>query len=447
MCWSTRRTDHGARQAPIEGTNPAIDSGGSIQDTRGVRTPLGLIKSVALTSLALAVFSASPARAELPFPLNAWNVKLDVALGLPPLNAPQSQYLSAVGIGLGLRVGVFVHKWFEPYIGVHTATYGLSAGGHTTILTVGVGGRFMYKTDKSYAPWVDVDLAFGGAGSDSTGSSPAVQFGLGVGVAFHVTQELWISPLIRFIDYTPLSQTPVPDEGSRGTTPANFLFIGVGGEWGAKKNVDRDHDGINDDVDKCPDEAEDKDGFEDEDGCPELDNDKDGVLDTEDKCPNEPGSKEAAGCPDQDHDGIPDAQDKCPTAAGPAGGDGCPVEDTGVKIKGNKLELSDKIYFAHDKAEILPKSYDILNQIVRTLKHNKDIRVVIEGHTDDVGKPKHNEELSQARALAVRDYLVGSGVSADRLEAKGYGSAQPLDTNKTPEGRENNRRVEFTIIH
>ena len=86
----------------------------------------------------------------------------------------------------------------------------------------------------------------------------------------------------------------------------------------ARQPGDSDGDGILDQVDKCPDEPEDKDGFEDEDGCPDPDNDKDGIPDTADKCPNEPedkdGFEDEDGCPDPDNDtdGLPDKTDKCP---------------------------------------------------------------------------------------------------------------------------------------
>jgi outer membrane protein OmpA-like peptidoglycan-associated protein len=93
---------------------------------------------------------------------------------------------------------------------------------------------------------------------------------------------------------------------------------------------DRDGDGIPDDVDQCPDEPEDKDGFQDEDGCPDPDNDGDGILDKDDKCPNEPGPASNQGCPvqDRDKDGIPDAVDKCPDVPGIPENQGCPDVDT-----------------------------------------------------------------------------------------------------------------------
>ena len=98
---------------------------------------------------------------------------------------------------------------------------------------------------------------------------------------------------------------------------------------------DKDGDGIPDNVDKCPNDPEDKDGFEDADGCPDLDNDKDGIPDAADKCPNDPedkdGFEDADGCPDPDNDkdGIPDAADKCPNvprSARPARREGLPEE-------------------------------------------------------------------------------------------------------------------------
>src|SRR5215204_4473836 len=112
---------------------------------------------------------------------------------------------------------------------------------------------------------------------------------------------------------------------------------------------DRDGDGIPDSVDGCPDEAEDKDGFQDSDGCPERDNDNDGVPDAADKCPNEPEDKDGFddddGCPDQDNDGdgIADAADKCPNDAETVNGfddeDGCPD----VRSTTGPEELPDRI--------------------------------------------------------------------------------------------------------
>ena len=129
-----------------------------------------------------------------------------------------------------------------------------------------------------------------------------------------------------------------------GTTKGRF-FAGIVFEPGAG---DRDGDGLKDDVDKCPDDPEDFDNFEDEDGCPDLDNDQDGIPDTMDKCPNEPGPRENDGCPyhkvrDRDGDGIPDDIDKCPDEPEDFDNfedeDGCPDLDNDKDGIPDKLDL------------------------------------------------------------------------------------------------------------
>ena len=215
--------------------------------------------------------------------------------------------------------------------------------------------------------------------------------------------------------------------------------------------ADRDGDGIPDVRDKCPDAPEDKDGFEDEDGCPDLDNDKDGILDTKDKCPNEPedfdGFEDEDGCPDldNDQDGVPDASDKCPNEPGPASEDGCPKKFEFINVTAEKIELKQAIFFQTAKAVIMSKSYGLLDEVAAVLSARPSMQVRVEGHTDSRGARPYNLRLSQARADSVTAYLVGKGISSDRMEAKGYGPDQPIDSNKTAAGRERNRRVEFMI--
>jgi outer membrane protein OmpA-like peptidoglycan-associated protein len=218
-----------------------------------------------------------------------------------------------------------------------------------------------------------------------------------------------------------------------------------------KEPGDRDHDGILDNVDKCPDDPEDKDGFEDEDGCPDLDNDKDGIPDKTDKCPNEPedkdGFEDEDGCPDPDNDkdGVPDTADKCPNDPGPPDNDGCPKKYTHIVVTQEKIELKQKIFFDTDKAKIQPRSFSLLDEIGNVLKSRPTMTVRIEGHTDSRGTKAHNMKLSAARAESVRQHLVGLGIDSSRMDAKGYGPDQPIETNKTAAGREKNRRVEFFI--
>ncbi|NIV86955.1 MAG: OmpA family protein, partial [Actinobacteria bacterium] len=109
--------------------------------------------------------------------------------------------------------------------------------------------------------------------------------------------------------------------------------------------------------DQCPDEPEDRDGFEDDDGCPDPDNDGDGVVDASDRCPREAGVVENHGCPDtdRDEDGVPDRIDNCPDEPGTAARQGCRARQR-VRIEETQLVITDKVYFAHDSARILRRS-------------------------------------------------------------------------------------------
>jgi OmpA-OmpF porin, OOP family len=227
---------------------------------------------------------------------------------------------------------------------------------------------------------------------------------------------------------------------------------------------DPDHDGIVGDADKCPNEPEDKDGFEDADGCPDPDNDKDGIPDAQDKCPNEAedkdGFQDADGCPepDNDGDGIPDAQDKCPnepeTKNGYQDADGCP-DEIPEKVKAFTGVIQG-INFKSGGADLAPQSLPVLDKAVAVMTEFKDVKLEIGGHTDDVQiKSKtfaDNAALSQARADAVKAYFVKKGIDASRLDSKGYGDTQPITDPKGLNGaalnaaRAKNRRVEFKLV-
>ena len=103
------------------------------------------------------------------------------------------------------------------------------------------------------------------------------------------------------------------------------------------------------------------------------------------------------------------------------------------------------IAFDNGKATIKKKSYPLLDQIAQTFIDNPDFIIEVQGHTDNVGKAKLNKELSEKRANAVMNYLIGKGVPAGRMTAKGFGDEMPIADNKTKAGREKNRRVEFNI--
>jgi OOP family OmpA-OmpF porin len=218
---------------------------------------------------------------------------------------------------------------------------------------------------------------------------------------------------------------------------------------------DRDRDGVEDEQDACADAPEDTDGFGDLDGCPELDFDSDGVPDDGDECPDLPEIlnriNDTDGCPeeDADQDGIVDDRDRCPDRAetlnGRSDDDGCPDGDALVEVQGTEIRLLQQVQFATSSARIRGRqSQQILDAVEFILSRNPQYRRVrVEGHTDNAGNAEANMRLSQERAQACVDYLVRRGVAADRLYAQGFGQERPLGSNDTPEGREQNRRVEF----
>ena len=113
--------------------------------------------------------------------------------------------------------------------------------------------------------------------------------------------------------------------------------------------------------------------------------------------------------------------------------------------KGEKFVVKN-LHFATNKTRILPISEEALNDLYMYLARNPQVRIKIIGHTDNVGKDEANQKLSDGRAKAVRDDLIERGIAPERIEAEGRGESQPIDTNDTEEGRQNNRRVEIEIL-
>ncbi len=213
---------------------------------------------------------------------------------------------------------------------------------------------------------------------------------------------------------------------------------------------DADHDGVPDEADQCPNEPEDLDGYQDDDGCPDTDNDHDGVPDQLDRCPTQPedtdGYQDADGCPDPDNDadGVVDSLDRCPLEPGTALNQGCPrLRYKGVEVTPAALRLTEPVLFDSDTAVIRSVSQPLLDTVVAALKEHPEITLEVQGHTDSLGDDAHNMRLSQSRAEAVMAYLVSHGIAASRLTAQGYGETRPIESNRTSQGRDINRRVEL----
>jgi len=194
---------------------------------------------------------------------------------------------------------------------------------------------------------------------------------------------------------------------------------------------DSDCDGVRDKIDECPGTPL---GVAvDARGCP-LDSDGDGVPDYLDECPGTPQGVgvDSRGCPlDSDGDGVPDYRDKCP---------GTPK---GARVDTEGCWVIDEAFFDFDKRDVKPRFYPIFDEVVAILNDNPSLRIVIEGHTDNVGTKAYNRKLSLERAKAVQGYLVRKGIQKDRLSTAGYGCSTPKASNETAEGRALNRRVKL----
>jgi outer membrane protein OmpA-like peptidoglycan-associated protein len=123
-----------------------------------------------------------------------------------------------------------------------------------------------------------------------------------------------------------------------------------------------------------------------------------------------------------------------------------PPEPTKAKIVEERIEITEKVQFAYNKAEILSASDDLLNDVATVMKQHPEVQKIrIEGHASSEGNDKYNKDLSDKRAKAVMEFLVKVGVAPDRMEAVGFGEERPIADNESEEGREKNRRVEFNI--
>ncbi len=203
---------------------------------------------------------------------------------------------------------------------------------------------------------------------------------------------------------------------------------------------DSDGDSIIDSKDACPTLA----GPRINNGCPDTDGD--GILDNEDDCITVKGLRENRGCPekDEDGDGVIDKIDDCPKTAGPAENKGCPVlQKEEVEIL--KLAFSN-LEFETGKAIIKNESFASLDTLAALLVKKSTWKLKLAGHTDNVGDKAKNMKLSKDRTEAVAKYLASKGVSVSNLIVEYFGPNKPIASNKTPEGRQKNRRVEMNII-
>jgi OOP family OmpA-OmpF porin len=143
---------------------------------------------------------------------------------------------------------------------------------------------------------------------------------------------------------------------------------------------------------------------------------------------------------DTDQDGVPDDVDACSDTLSAATVDarGCVPVQAVIQLTG--------VHFEYNSARLTENSKSILSMAAASLRGQSGMRVEVAGHTDDRGGESYNVELSRRRAQSVAEYLNGVGIESSRMEARGYGESQPMDSNTTDTGRERNRRVEFRVL-
>ena len=211
--------------------------------------------------------------------------------------------------------------------------------------------------------------------------------------------------------------------------------------------MDSDVDGVPDGWDACPNTP--RGATVDEHGCP-WDSDLDMVLNGLDQCPDTPPGAlvDVNGCPfDTDNDGYLDGIDRCPDT--PLGAEvddrGCSEIQEGIQ---EGLLVLNNVYFDFDEDTLRPESLPILDHVGLALLQRPGIKFEIQGHTDAIASMEYNQELSERRANTVLTYLVDNFPELDvsLYSARGLGEDRPIATNETPEGRQENRRVEFREI-
>ena len=184
----------------------------------------------------------------------------------------------------------------------------------------------------------------------------------------------------------------------------------------------------------------------------DKDGDGDGVADHLDRCPNTPwGSKvDSIGCPkgpvaarltrkkadrpDADKDGVLDPLDKCPQTPRTAA------------VDGKGCWATAEILFDFDSAIIKPQFHPALADVITVLQNNPDLKIEIQGNTDNTGPESYNKMLSEKRSQAVKEYMISKGIASDRLKAVGFGASRNVASNENEAGRALNRRIDFVPI-
>jgi outer membrane protein OmpA-like peptidoglycan-associated protein len=378
------------------------------------------------------------ARADVMAALRKTVVTADIPLAGPVSTPLRDQF------GLGAMPSVSAAAPIKPWllVGLRLRCGILSNGpapSDPTLKDPGSGGLGAFLVNARVRPWGKDDhgLAAGpwvevGVGPGLTGRLVRLAAEAGLGWNFR-SESFTFGPTARYLQV-------VETSNAIDTTDAKIVLLGLEvaiRDPQTPREVkeapppiaesatahDRDGDGIPDDVDKCPDDPEDKDGFEDEDGCPDPDNDKDGIADAKDACPNEPETVNGV----QDDDGCPDE--------GP------------LVIQKDRIYLKERLLFDTNRARVRAEGQPALGAVLNLWKrHPEWDHLIVDGHADRHGSDKYNLWLSHVRAERVRSKLIEMGFPEEKLTLRAFGRRKPRVPEETVEADRENRRVEFVIV-
>lgn len=332
---------------------------------------------------------------------------------------------SQLDVSLNARL-LDVSKGINPYLsaGIAGFNYRKDFG---ALVPLGAGIMFNMGNEAYITPSVQYRLGI------TNNATNHFQYGLTFLHPLNKVEKKIETPTLPVVPSPPVVEAP-KDSDNDGIIDDKDACVSEAGPASLNGCPDKDGDGIANKDDKCPDSR----GTVKYGGCPVPDTDKDGINDEEDKCPSQAGVSRYGGCPipDTDGDGVNDESDRCPRVAGTAANGGCPtMEQYNFNYK--------NVQFATGSATLTANAKTELDKLVTILNEHPELKITIEGYTDNTGKVESNKVLSQKRADAVKAYLVSKGSNADRLAAVGYGIENPVADNATASGRAQNRRVEF----
>ena len=314
-------------------------------------------------------------------------------------------------VGFQVSFGRVLSTNWNGEISYATSNHSLGAGQKLNLQAYQVAAQRVFYRDARVNPYFTLGLGRFDSSVSNSANDGHIGATYGVGLVADIMKNTLTGTDLQFRGELLGRRT---SGGQNSSSPTDYIAgIGLQYNWGGQKvqpkPLDSDGDGVPDNIDKCPNTPA---GAKvDADGC-ELDSDGDGVVDRLDKCPDTPKG---------------DRVDMF----------GCSFK-TEIKLPG--------VVFDTNSAELKSESYPILDGAVAVLKRYPELKVEVAGHTDGDGSPAYNLALSDRRAKTVMQYLKDKG-AANQLSGKGYGKRQPIASNKTAEGKAQNRRVVLRVLN